>query len=301
MLISYPVTIIYHNNCFDGFTAAYIASNALTNQDAMLDTVRLPRTQRLVPMNYGEALPADIVGSEVYILDFSFPRDMMLKLKETNVSVKVLDHHKTAQANCEGLDFCTFDMNRSGAGLTWDYFYPKLSRPNLVNYVEDRDLWRFKLLKSREIHAYISSFAMEFGIWDQLYTELEGNFGFCVHDGEAILRYHDQKVTEIAKIASIQVLAGYKVPIANCPYLFASDVGHQLLQEYAESPFAGSYFYRKDGQKQYSLRGRDSDDFDVSEVAKLFGGGGHKKAAGFEVKPNGGTIFTRCAPAIETL
>lgn len=295
----YIPTIIYHGNCFDGFTAAYIASNAISNRDILRGETA--RKQDLIPMNYGDPIPTDLVARELFILDFSFPRDIMEKLQKDNYSIKVLDHHKTAAANCEGLDFCTFDMNRSGAGLTWDYFYPELSRPNLVNYVEDRDLWRFKLPSSREIHAYISSFAMEFGIWDQLYTALEGNFGFCVHDGEAILRYHSQKVREIAKLASIQNLAGYEVPIANCPYLFASDVGHQLLQEFPESPFAGSYFYRADGQKQYSLRGRDSDSFDVSEVAKLFGGGGHKKAAGFEVKPDGGTIFTRCAPAVDTL
>jgi hypothetical protein len=37
-----------------------------------------------------------------------------------------------------------FDMNRSGAGLAWDYFQPMTSRLRFIDYLEDRDLWRFR-------------------------------------------------------------------------------------------------------------------------------------------------------------
>ena len=262
-------TIIYHKDCYDGFGAAWVANRELSAY-----------TREFIPCAYGDPVPA-ITNSDVYILDFSFPKPVMEKFKAENKSVVCLDHHKTAQASLEGLDWCEFDMNRSGAGMTWDHFHEE-SRPDLINYIEDRDLWRFALSKSREIHAYISSFPKDFATWDKLNMDLIYHYADCVYAGEAILRYYDQKVQELAQHAIIRDVAGYKVPVVNCPYLFASDVLHVLCDKYPDSPFAAGWSETTDGVKRYSLRGRSTDDFDVSEIAKRFGGGGHRKAAGYE-------------------
>jgi oligoribonuclease NrnB/cAMP/cGMP phosphodiesterase (DHH superfamily) len=220
----------------------------------------------------------------------------MIQLEKQNKFLVVLDHHKTAQANCEGLDFCTFDMNRSGAGITWDYFHNGRPRPKLVDYMEDRDLWRFALPKSKEIFAYVASYPKDLETWDRLDNDLEHDFGGCCQEGAAILRYHDQKAAEMAQFSTTQELGGYDVPVVNCPYNFASDVVHLLTERFPDAPFAASYFYRADGTKQYSVRGRDDNDFDVSAIAKIYGGGGHKKAAGFEIEPNGTPRMSRNVP-----
>ena len=60
-----------------------------------------------------------------------------------------------------------FDMERSGAGLTWDYFYPGRPRPWLIDYVEDRDLWRFKIEDAEVVNAYISTIPYTFEAWDE--------------------------------------------------------------------------------------------------------------------------------------
>jgi nanoRNase/pAp phosphatase (c-di-AMP/oligoRNAs hydrolase) len=71
-------------------------------------------------------------------------------------------------------------------------------------------------------------------------------------------------------------IGGYDVPVANLPYMFASDAGNIMSEgEF----FAASYFDTPDGRK-FSLRSKDTG-MDVSEIAKRFGGGGHARAAGF--------------------
>ena len=55
-------------------------------------------------------------------------------------------------------------------------------------------------------------------------------------------------------------------------------VGHTMCTHYPEAPFAVVYQDLKE-QRKWSLR--SNGDFDVAEFAKIWGGGGHKKAAGF--------------------
>ena len=87
-------------------------------------------------------------------MDFSYQRNQILELRKTN-RVVVIDHHKTAQADLEGLDDCVFDMEHSGAVLAWQYFH-KAKVPEILLYVEDRDLWNWELPDSRAISAWLN-------------------------------------------------------------------------------------------------------------------------------------------------
>lgn len=258
--------VVYHGNCYDGFTAAWVALQGLSGQGHI----------EFVSAKYGDDAPA-VKGQNVYIVDFSYPQHVLLNLAEFN-HVTVLDHHKTAQANCEGLAFCTFDMERSGAGLAWDHFFPGQPRPALVSYVEDRDLWRFTLPHSREVHTWIASWPKTFDAWDGIAAVLDDDLGHAVTAGTHILRFERQKVEEICKEATFVDLGDGQIPAVNCPYSFGSLAGEYLNLKYPLAPYAAYYFDRCDGQQQWGLR---SVDFDVSKVAKRFGGGGHKHASGF--------------------
>jgi len=67
-------------------------------------------------------------------------------------------------------------------------------------------------------------------------------------------------------------------PVANATVFF-SEVGEALLDMNPTAPFSAYYSDRGDGKRQWGLRSRP--EFDCSVVAKAFGGGGHKQAAGF--------------------
>lgn len=258
--------VLYHGNCYDGFGAAWAARLSL-GDDA-----------RYVPVTHGRPVPEMESGSDVYILDFSYPRAVLLELADQMASVVVLDHHKTAEEALAGLQApglrVVFDMNKSGAVLAWEHFHPDTRVPDLLRYVEDRDLWRFALRESEEIGAAMRSWPFRFDVWDDLTIER------LAADGIAILRQTKQMVQMICAQAAFGDVGGERCVVVNAT-AFWSEVGHHLLEEWPAAPFAASWYISKHGEKIWSLRGRG--DYDVSALAKRFGGGGHHDAAGFTV------------------
>lgn len=263
--------VIYHKGCADGFCAAWIADRALGGAD-------------LHPAQYGDT-PPDVAGREVYVLDFSYPKEKLLAMKATAATLVVLDHHKTAQADLADLEFCVFDMDSSGARLAFDFFANKVQdRARLdpmfpvVAYVQDRDLWRWVLPLSKEVSAAIASYSFDLEVWDAFNVVELGR------EGAAILRYQAQLVERIASGACEAVIDGHEVLAVNSPVL-QSEVGEKLAEG---RPF-GAVWYEKGAESKvvFSLRSREG--VDVSEVARSFGGGGHAAAAGFAV-PTGRAV-----------
>jgi uncharacterized protein len=264
--------VIYHGGCRDGFCAAWVAWRLLRD------------TADYHPGYYGQP-PPDVTGRQVFVLDFSYPREVMDEMAGKAGSLLVLDHHQTAAAALAGAPYAQFDMNRSGAGMAWDHMHGG-ERDTIVDYIEDRDLWRFKLPHSREINAYLSTLPFDFEEWSSVSTT-------CAQDtievadptltmrklGAPVVAKTEQYVREVAKNARRVTFHGHNVPIVNAPQVDISE----LLDMLANQPlvaFALGWWQRSDGVFQYSLRSRG--DFDVSVLAKRHGGGGHKNAAGFQ-------------------
>jgi oligoribonuclease NrnB/cAMP/cGMP phosphodiesterase (DHH superfamily) len=231
-----------------------------------------------VAVNYGQATP-DVRGREVYILDFFYPRGVMEELDRQATRLVCLDHHKTAEEELRGFvgerALVRFDMGKSGGRLAWEFFFPDQPQsPWLVDYTEDRDLWRWRLARSREINAAVRSYPLDFISW---YTLAERAPSTLAVEGEAILRYQQQEVDSHCAQAVEVGIGGYQVLAVNATTL-QSEICERLAQG---RPFGVSFFIRQDGQKIWSLRSR-AGGIDVSEVARKLGGGGHKQAAGFQ-------------------
>ena len=255
--------VAYHGSCPDGWCAAFIAKKKYPNAE-------------LVPVSYGE--PVDLArfgGQHVLVVDFSWPRSVTEAIRVAAKSLTIYDHHKTAQKELEGLDYAVFDMNRSGAGITWDMLNGSLSRPWYVRYVEDRDLWNWKLNSSREISGYLMALPMTIEAWDKLAFISPKQ---AVVAGEAIRLHIEHYVEGVVKNRVVSRFLNYTIALVNAPYLNISDVCEKLL-DYAD--IGAGWFQRTDGLIQFSLRSRG--DLDVSAIAKDFGGGGHKNAAGFQL------------------
>jgi hypothetical protein len=268
MNIERPNLVLYHGDCIDGFTAAW-AVNRILKDPAI----------SYLPVLHGRPPPA-VRGRRVLLLDFAYPMDTLLRMAVNAEMLQVLDHHKTSQADLAGLPFAYFDMDRSGAGLAWDLLSGDPStRPWLVDYVEDRDLWRFALRCSKEVNAWIGAQCRDsFAAWDRL---LEAGRETAIGSGQAVLVTLDRYVAEMSLQARNVRFCGYTVPVVNAPYINTSElVGH--LAETAT--FAMGWFQDNTGMYRYSLRSRGDDSVDVSEIAKRFGGGGHRNAAGFQSK-----------------
>ncbi|UQY89252.1 DHHA1 domain-containing protein [Stenotrophomonas rhizophila] len=296
--------VIYHHNCADGFTAAWAVRQAM---ECDFHTA------------VHGAPPPQAAGRDLVLVDFCYPRDVMLELQHVARSILVLDHHKTAEevltAECRtsaelltvvrmdagggtqpwtwervlgcrsNLDaggvrkaviYALFDRHRSGAGIAWDFFHPGRARPVFIDYVEDRDLWRFALQHTREICATVHSYPYTFEAWDALAAETAYSL---YQQGLVLERGRGKELAEIVAAAKRRLVIGhYDVPVASLPHTLASDAGHLMGQG---EPFAATY-YDTSAHRVFSLRSRP-DAVDVSEVAKLYGGGGHARAAGFKV------------------
>lgn len=257
---------IYHNNCADGFGAAWVVRHALGDQ------------VEFHAANHGEA-PPDVRGRTVLIVDFSYKRPVLLEMADVATSITILDHHRSAEKDLVDLPdnvFPEFDMDRSGAMMAWDHFFPDTTPPALIAHIEDRDLWRFDLPGTREIQACLFSHPYDFKVWDNL---MHTDRRVLLQDGEAIERKHFKDIAEFRAAAQhTMVIAGYEVPVLNVPYFYASDAGHQMAED---APFAACYWDTPEG-RTFSLRSREGG-LDVSEIAALFGGGGHRNAAGFRL------------------
>lgn len=271
---------IYHGNCADGFGAAWVVRQALGGANVDFHAAA-----------YGKPAP-EVAGRSVIIVDFSYPLETLQQMAEKATSILVIDHHKTAAEALAQLSkapssylpwmesyeplSALFDMHRSGAGLTWDFFFPAVPRPALINHIEDRDLWQFKLEGTKDVMAAVFSHPQDFATWDLLATD---HIEALRLDGHAIERKQQKDVADlVASNSRRMIIGGVTVPAVNLPRTMASDAGHILSHG---QPFAAIYWDTPEG-RSFSLRSTDAGE-DVSAIAKQYDGGGHRNAAGFRV------------------
>jgi len=261
--------VIYHGNCQDGFTAAWAIWKVHPDWE-------------FYPAKHGDP-PPDVTGRVVYMVDFSYKRPVILEMAEKAEWVYIFDHHKTAEADLLGELAPTvsvqFNMNKSGARITWDYFHPTKPIPPLVYHVEDRDLWKFDIHGTKEFTAYLFTQAYNFEDWSAINELLLENPDVFFKTGTAILDGKAKDTLELLANKFRYVIGGHEVWIVNLPYTFSSDAGNILAKG---EPFGSTYYYDGEGYV-FSLRS-DENGLDVSEIAKQYGGGGHKHAAGFKLK-----------------
>lgn len=270
------VVVLYHAACADGFGAAYAAWTVLGDDPIYL------------PVQYGQLPPDEASGSRrLYILDFSYDRETLLGLVGSNdLGVTVIDHHKTAREALDGLDEpgleIRFNLEKSGAVLAWEYFHLSDPVPDLLRFVQDRDLWRWELPLSREASAALGSLPRDFETWDAWRIALDHPGSEAAQRffqlGVAILDDHRIRVEHLASKAHWVEIAGHRVPAVNSP-IFQSEIGERLCELHPDAPFAAVFSCPDQGSEVWSLRSRGG--FDVSSVAKALGGGGHSAAAGF--------------------
>lgn len=256
--------VLYHGGCWDGLTAAWAAWKYFADQAIY------------IPVNYGQPV-VDLDPGDVYIVDFCYKANEMQELIAKHNKVVLIDHHKTTEERLQHFKATqtVFNTNKSGGRLTWEYFFPHKTAPEIVLYTEDRDLWRWALPFSREINAYIRTCEYSIHSFDVLsQTYLPSH----IKEGEAILKREEQIIQQHVDRATLHNINGYFVLAVNATVLFSEIAGE--LAEY--DVFGACYFIRKDGKVQWSLRSRKENGLDVSVIATNLGGGGHPQAAGFE-------------------
>jgi len=282
--------ILYHANCPDGFAAAFAA------------WLKFGDTAQYIPVQYGHPVPdwdnfPEVMPATVYILDFSYPRDVLesLAARPDVDRVIVLDHHKTAAAQLAGLCLVRydrdrtdqpklqveFDMDKSGAVLAWEYFHQDRPVPEMFLYIQDRDLWRWEICGSRSVNAGLwLGEERHFHAWETMLENWHcGDRSKLKERGWGILQAQDYTLNTLTRSPEQITGPGGEIGLSvNSPVL-QSELGERLLAENPLHEFA-DIWYERGGHRIHSLRSRPGG-IDVSAIAALHGGGGHHTAAGY--------------------
>ena len=284
--------VLYHANCSDGFTAAWALwkfKKGFSSAEFIAENHKFTETTKLLKR-------PNINELEVMYIDICPPRAQLIEIHTAASSILVLDHHESAMRECKDLPYCTFDMDHSGAMMAWIWIKgpdaPKWAQraaaiaesysPALIRYVQDADLWQWKLGKAKEIVNVIHISEHTFENWTTLYHELEYKPNTIVLRGETIEDVYQRQITRLMGQVFECTIDTPDGPVAcgavNSP-VHQSQLGNLIAEDY---PVAVVYHWERTCYK-VSLRSQNPAtkyDINVSKIAGQFGGGGHAHAAG---------------------
>lgn len=257
--------VLYHAMCADGLGAAIAAYSKLG------DTADYKAMAYHDPVN-----PEDYRDKTVYLVDFSFKREVYIAVKAVAKTIIVLDHHKAAAIELEGL--VEIDQTKSGAVLAWEYFNPNELLPIMYPLLQDYDLWHHQYKESHWLNAYFKTFLLHLTV-KETYEHLDdfntNSWSEIMAKGSAIFDYMNQQAESTASRVHFGWFGEHIYPVVNCSPELISLTGNILAAKYG----VALLYYNHEGRVHCSLR--SVGELDVSEIAVLHGGGGHKNAAGF--------------------
>lgn len=269
--------VLYHGKCPDGFGAALAAWLYFDGQGEYVGVSHGKVTTL-------EDLPP-VEGRAVYILDFSFDAALMQGLDDKAAKLVMLDHHKSA-ADRLGQFKCRcgavhFDMSQSGAMLAWKFFHPEKAVPDLIRYIQDRDLWNWAYPESAAFLAALDLEPNEFPRWAEIAAFTPEQSVAFYQRGTAMNEKFLALCRDISEGAAPLTFDGHQGVMVNCPGAFTSEVGNMLSAQVGT--FALLWSVSKDGTVKVGLRAQPS--FNAIPLAEAMGGGGHPQACGFRMGP----------------
>ena len=273
--------VIYHNPCSDGHMSMTIVRDYLEGHFP-------DRAVTYHGASINAPPPDDLEGKCLLICDYSYPKDILMKLLTVVKKLLILDHHKTSQEALADIPdtYKVFDMKKSGASLTWEYFHMKLPSPLLVQYVEDRDIWKNQLPHSDSFGIWWYSVPLEYEIYKKYMEDDTLLLEHIQQYGPICSQYARSQMDTLSQYASVRFTKlrnkkYYFIVYVNSSS-FISDLGNLLIKKYQLADFTAVYIIYENDTSKFCLRSTDTN-ADCSEVAKLYGGGGHRNASGCNI------------------
>ncbi len=287
--------VLFHYPCQDGLCSAWVVHKYHRENNIDIE---------LYPVSHGKTIDINMLKNKKIIMcDYSPSVEVLEQIEQVAQSVTILDHHVTAKNALETKPYAIFNMEKSGAGITWEYFYPDVPVPEFIQMVQDRDLWKWEISGSKEFTAGLfticatidsNNFPELFNIFTQMHTEPTkvqfykdlGKIMSTITDNKAKALGDDHMGTVSNFVFQSKT---YRVCVVNCFPDITSEAGNYISKS-DQIDFAVLWrHHNPTGEFYVSLR--STGDIDVSIIAKIFGGGGHPNAAGFNTKVFPPTLF----------
>jgi hypothetical protein len=310
--------IAYHkatpnHDCPDGICAAWIAATALGRENCHIVGIVHKNNDSYTVEN----LPFDPAGKNIVMLDFSYPAWLMQYIGDVAESFLCLDHHEPRLHDIGSINGFSdrvlgiYSPNEvdCGATMTWKHFYESDPRPWFLSATYARDTGAFGYYDQEcpSLEAIATQMSAlragkhgveAFEVFDELRDA-------TIHEVEAagflLLKERDEAteielatvplqvtyVKEVLKKGDTDVVINHEVPLFQIqnPFLdkHYSYVGAKLAQQWKKSFVVIQTTAEPD---VYHLRSHSSSPFNLGEIARQQGGGGHKHAAGYKIKPD---------------
>lgn len=286
------IHVIYHDPCYDGFASAWLMHLWFKS-----NPINLCKEIKFYPGKYGMPFPVEANSKdEVYIVDFSFPREVCVEMYPKFKKFVILDHHKSAIDKLRDLDYLgVFDTTHSGVGLTYKYIMGQLggfgyleqekvdSVYTIVSYVEDRDLYLFNFDETKNFYHYLSVVDKKFLNWDIMLSLIAiGDIhrmlmiGCNIRIAESM--YIENILSRSKKIFKIEdPLLGvtYSIPAFNVSKEYGSDLCNTYMKNTLENFCI--YYHIESDKVVFGIR--SVGDSDCIKIAQIFEGGGHLNAS----------------------
>ena len=276
--------VFYHAGCMDGLAAAWVMNERLETEAHKVTCI---------PCQYGDSIDYSLVeGKNVYVVDFSFPEKVFWDILEKAAWVTWIDHHATAIKALSDFHPKRFtkhtNTSYSGAMLAWLYCYPPTTKiPKLLEMIQDRDLWQFKIPETKAVHAYLKTRPMTLETFGEtaLMVEDPAAMELIVGIGKAVLSVQGTMIASCIKSPRMMPFqvgeVSYQIPVFNCPGGLTSDACDTFLKANEQFTIVASYF-DNETHRVFSLRSNEG--VNCSAIASAYGGGGHPRACGFAVR-----------------
>ena len=284
----------YHNDA-DGRCAGFWVHLSVGINDQYQDP-------SFIEMSYAKPFPMETIrkDEQIYIVDYSISTDEMRQLLKITENVTWIDHHKTAIDKYQDFEHEIRGVRYDGiAGcmLAYCYIHHMTQRgegdikqfdismikdaPMFTKLIADWDVWKFDY--GDDTRHFITAFnAYNFEpsskLWSRFLCFPDDDAFACsdfIRDGIIMTTFRDGWAKDYMKLGFKTDFEGVKC--------FAVNLG-RCNSEYFKSLPPGQYDvlipFAFDGS-QYTVS-LYSTTIDVSEIAKKYGGGGHKGAAGFQ-------------------
>ena len=298
--MSEQVTCFYHANCIDGLASAWLVKK------------HYPQA-RLIGMDYKNP-PSEYPTGLVFMVDYTVAnKHQMEDLIEHSDRFIHLDHHLGVQDLILELKElyptdryqAIFDLEQSGAGLTWSYFYPGQSKPCLIQLVEDRDLFTLQYPSTNGFHSGIRYYGYndsDLGFNLEVFDKCLNNavfFNQVIRTGTGLLKInHDRhlrqiqstyQVIEVDVPRTINPSGQLCIPFTQVVQPEDSTDQTQLMIQknlfliHQSMPLVAA-FYDDPDDDALKVRLTTFEPYDILPIAKYYGGGGHPRASGFHLK-----------------
>jgi len=268
---------IYHKHCTDGTTAAAVVLKKYP------DALVFPMSHGYSPEEIAPILIQANPGDQIFTVDCVMGAREFL---DAGYKVTSIDHHADQevihkQLEKENPNFTyVFNDKKSGASLSWEYFFPNEPTPELVKLVEDRDLWNWKY--SPETDNLTNRLWMFDDQPEKILKIMSGPLDDIKKEGSVISGYNKALIDMTIKdIEPLMLQIGpYKVATYNVT-MFRSEIGHELCEIRKETV---GLFTVESHEVCFSFRGNGKFSPTAVEIAHVLGGGGHRNAAGARMK-----------------